>query len=209
MKIIKITFLLIGILSLTSCASGYQMIQPERINYVSSKQTEDVKLEYKYNLLNKKYSKKEYKKGVQLVSVKITNNSDRDLMFGRDIKLAYTNGSEIDPMEREAVFRSLKQSEASYLWYLLLTPLQLNKMDANGQVTSSTPIGLAVGPGIAGGNMIAAGSANKKFKTELMNYDLNGVLIKKGETKFGLVGIRTNSFNSLQLNISEDLVATN
>lgn len=209
MKIIKITFLLIGILSLTSCASGYRMIQPERINYVSSKQTEDVKLEYKYNLLNKKYSKKEYKKGVQLVSVKITNNSDRDLMFGRDVKLAYTNGVEIQPMERDVVFKSLKQSEASYLWYLLLTPLQLNKIDANGQVTSSTPIGLAVGPGIAGGNMIAAGSANKKFKTELMNYDLNGVLIKKGETKFGLVGIRTNSFNSLQLHINEDLVARN
>jgi hypothetical protein len=29
-------------------------------------------------------------------------------------------------------------------------------------------------PGLAGGNMIAASSANKNFKNELMQFDLNG-----------------------------------
>ena len=200
MKIIKITFLFIAILTLTNCASGYKMIEPKSINYVSTNETQNVKLEYKYDLLDKKYAKKELKKGVKLVAVKITNNSEKDLMFGRDAKLTYENGTEIFVMENEKVFTTLKQSPASYLWYLLLTPMNLYTAE-NGQQTSSTPIGLVVGPGLAGGNMIAAGSANKKFKTEMLEYNINGTLIKKGETKYGLIGIKADSFDSLKLKV--------
>jgi hypothetical protein len=176
------------------------MIEPKSINYVSTNETDNVKLEYKYDLLDKKYAKKELKKGVKLVAIKITNNSEKDLMFGRDAKLTYENGTEIFVMENEKVFTSLKQSAASYLWYLLLTPLNLYTAE-NGQQTSSTPIGLVVGPGLAGGNMIAAGSANKKFKTEMLEYNINGTLIKKGETKYGLIGIKADSFDSLKLKV--------
>jgi hypothetical protein len=200
MKIIKITLLFIAISTLTNCASGYKMIEPKSINYVSTNETDNVKLEYKYDLLDKKYAKKELKKGVKLVAIKITNNSEKDLMFGRDAKLTYENGTEIFVMENEKVFTSLKQSAASYLWYLLLTPLNLYTAE-NGQQTSSTPIGLIVGPGLAGGNMIAASSANKKFKTEMLEYNINGTLIKKGETKYGLIGIKADSFDSLKLKV--------
>ncbi len=200
MRIIKITLLLIAISTLSNCASGYKMIEPKSINYVSTNQTDNVKLEYKYDLLDKKYAKKELKKGVKLVAIKITNNSEKDLMFGRDAKLTYENGTEIFVMENEKVFTSLKQSVASYLWYLLLTPMNLYTAE-NGQQTSSTPIGLVVGPGLAGGNMIAAGSANKKFKTEMLEYNINGTLIKKGETKYGLIGIKADSFDSLKLKV--------
>jgi hypothetical protein len=181
-------------------ASGYKMIEPKSINYVSTNETDNVKLEYKYDLLDKKYAKKELKKGVKLVAIKITNNSEKDLMFGRDAKLTYENGTEIFVMENEKVFTSLKQSAASYLWYLLLTPMNLYTTE-NGQQTSSTPIGLLVGPGLAGGNMIAASSANKKFETEMLEYNINGTLIKKGETKYGLIGIKADSFDSLKLKV--------
>lgn len=200
MKIIKITLLIIIISTLTNCASGYKMIEPKSINYVSTNETQNVKLEYKYDLLDKKYAKKELKKGVKLVAIKITNNSNKDLMFGRDAKLTYENDSEIYVMENEKVFTSLKQSAASYLWYLLLTPMNLYTAE-NGQQTSSTPIGLVVGPGLAGGNMIAASSANKKFKTEMLEYNINGTVIKKGEIKYGLIGIKADSFDSLKLKI--------
>ena len=200
MRLIKITLLCIVISALTNCASGYKMIKPTSINYFSITETDGVKLEYKYDLLNKKYAKKEYTKGVKLVAIKITNNSNKDLMFGRDAKLTYENDSEIYVMENEKVFTTLKQSAASYLWYLLLTPMNLYTTE-NGQQTSSTPIGLVVGPGLAGGNMIAASSANKKFKTEMLDYNINGTVIKKGETKYGLIGIKTDSFDSLKLKI--------
>jgi len=205
MKIIKITLLLTIALTLINCASGYKMIEPKSINYISANESDGVKLEYKYDLLEKKYEKKELKKGLKLVAVKITNNSGRDLIFGRDAKLAYENGTEVYVMENEKAFKTLKQSPASYLWYLLLTPVNFYTTETNSngfqQETSSTPIGLILGPGLAGGNMIAAGSANKKFKEELLEYNVNGTIIKNGESKYGLIGIKTDSFDALKLKI--------
>jgi hypothetical protein len=200
MRIIKITLLFITLSTFTNCASGYKMIAPKSINYISTNETNKVKLEYKYDLLGKKYAKKELKKGVKLVAIKITNNSEKDLMFGRDVKLTYENGTEIFVMENERVFTSLKQSTASYLLYLLLTPVNLYTSE-NGQQTSSTPIGLVAGPGLAGVNMITASTANQKFKTEMLEYNINGTLIKIGETKYGLIGIKADSFDSLKLKI--------
>jgi hypothetical protein len=59
MKFIKVGFLFIAVTTLTNCASGYKMIEPKSINYVSTNETDKVKLEYKYDLLDKKYAKKE------------------------------------------------------------------------------------------------------------------------------------------------------
>jgi hypothetical protein len=181
------------------------MIEPKTINYVSKNETNNVILEYKYGLLEKKYEKKEINKGVKLVAIKVTNNSNKDLVFGRDVSLNYLNGDEIHILENEKTFITLKQSTASYLWYLLLTPLNLYTSEtisnSNGfqETTSSTPIGLVIGPGLTAGNMIAAGSANKKLKTELADYNIYGTTIKQGETKYGLIGIKTHSFDGLKL----------
>ncbi|WP_299130477.1 hypothetical protein [uncultured Winogradskyella sp.] len=184
MKITKIILLIAVALTLTNCASRYRMIAPQNINYISTNENSGVKLVYKYDLLEKKYKKKELKKGVKLVAVRLTNNSGKDVMFGRDAKLVYENASEVYVMENEKAFKTLKQSPASYLWYLLLTPLNFYTTETNSngfqQETSSTPIGLVLGPGLAGGNMIAAGSANKKFKEEMIRYKLYGTIIKNG-----------------------------
>lgn len=204
MKLIKITLLFTAILSLTNCASKYNLIKPETINYLSSHEENNLKLEYKYNLLDKKYAKKESKRGVKLVAIKITNKTNNDLTIGHDAVLTYANGTEINVMDNETVFKTLKQSPATYLLYLLLTPFNLyvTRTDSNNvSETSSTPIGLILGPGIAGANMIVASSANKKFKTEMLDYNIHGTVIKKGDTKTGLIGIRAESFDSLKLKI--------
>ncbi len=205
MRIIKTTLLFFVILTLTNCASGYKMIEPKSINYISTNESNGVKLEYKYDLLDKKYEKKELKKDVKLVAIKITNNSGNDIMFGRDAKLTYENGNEIFVMENEKVFKALKQSPASYLWYLLLTPVNLyiTKTNSNGyqENTSSIPIGLVLGPVLSGGNMIAASSANKKFHTEMLDYNIYGTIIKNGETTYGLIGIKADSFDSLIIKV--------
>ena len=114
-----------------------------------------------------------------------------------------TEDNKSEVLENEKVFKTLKQSPASYLWYLLLTPVNFYTYETNSygmqETTSSTPVGLILGPGIAGGNMIASSSANKKFKTEMLNYNINGALIKKGETKYGLIGIQSEFFEALKL----------
>lgn len=195
-----VTFLLV----LSSCASGYKVIEPTSLSYLSSSETNNVKLEYKYNLLSKKYLKKELKKGVKLAAIKITNNSNRDYVFGKDLKLTYSSGGQVDLLQNSRAFHKLKQNTPIYLLYLLLTPMRFEvSQTTNGysEVTSSTPIGLLVGPGIAAGNMITAGSANKKFKTELEDFNLFNKTIKQGETKYGIIVINSNSSESLKLKI--------
>lgn len=192
--------LLLIIFFLGSCASGYQMINPPALNYLSNSTDKSVTLDYKYNLLPKKYAKKETKNNIRLVAVKITNNSGRDLIFAKDIKLTYGNGSEVVLIENEQVFKTLKQQTATYLLYLLLTPVSFNTT-SNGQQTSSVPIGYGLGPGLTAINMITAGTANQKFKEELLNYNINGTTIKNGTTVYGLVGINSANFEGIKIKV--------
>lgn len=206
---IKISSLLVFAMLLNSCASGYNKINPERINYASKSIESNISLEYKYDLLDKKYKKKEIKNDVKLIAVKITNYSEKEIVFGRDFKLSYENGNEVSLIETEKLFKTIKQSPASYLWYLLLTPMQFSSgttTTSNGfytetKPTNTFPIGLIVGPGLAGGNMIAASAANKNFKNELVQFDLNGKTIKKGETIYGLIGINSSSYDSIKIKL--------
>lgn len=194
---------------LLGCASGYKPLAPESMNYLSGSRDNKVLLDYKYGLLQKKYAKSEAKKSVRLVSVKLTNQTDRDLLFGRDLKLTYTGGAEVLLLDADETYRELRQRPAIYLLYLLLTPanLYVNEGESQGAVyketkSSTTPIGLVLGPGLAGGNMIAASSANKKFKADLEKYNLTGRVIKKGETVYGLVGMRTTGYDALKVMVS-------
>ena len=204
MRFVKLFAVVVVILSLNSCASSYKMIEPSSLNYLSVKENDGVKFEYKYNLLNKKYSKKEDKKSLKIAAVKITNNSGRDLHFGNDISITYENGNLINIVDNDYAFKTLKQSTATYLLYLLLTPTSIYRTETTDGFTETEtifPIGLILGPGIAGGNMLIAGSANKKLKKELMEYDLSDKIIKNGETKVGLIGIQSTSYDALTFRI--------
>jgi hypothetical protein len=203
MKLSNLLLASVSLLLLNSCASGYKNIEPKTLSFNSTTTTDNVSLAYKYDLLDKKYRKKETNNNLKLVAVKITNSTDKDLVFGTDIKITTENGSELYLLENDVVFKTIKQSPASYLWYLLLTPINFYtaKQNSYGQIeqTSSTPVGLILGPGLAAGNMIAASSANAKFKNDLLNYNIVGQTIKKGETAYGLIGIKSNSYDSLKL----------
>lgn len=64
MKIKKALILLAIPIIMNSCASSYKQIQPQTLNYISKSDDRGVTLEYKYDLLAKKYYKKELKKNV-------------------------------------------------------------------------------------------------------------------------------------------------
>ena len=200
MKFIKSIILVSLITFFNSCASGYRTINPNSLHYSTKIEESGIQLEYKYNVLKKKkYSKKEIKTNIKLVAVKITNNTNRTLTFDREIKLVNSKGVYYTILSKEAVYSNLKQKTASYLWYLLLTPLQFQKTE-NGS-TSSTPIGIFIGPGIAGGNMLVSSSANTKFENELKFNDLNGKNIKPGQTVTGLVGIFSSGYDFIKLSV--------
>lgn len=200
--LIPITFLC---LTLINCASAYREINPGTINFISGSITDSVSLQYKYDLLTGRYGRNEYKHDVKIVALKITNNTNRDLIYGKDIILAYSTGNPVNYTSTKNALQLLKQHPASYLWYLLLSPLNLyiTSTDSRGfeEQTNSFPIGLIVGPGLAVGNAVASGTANRKFKSELLQNELLGVIIKKGETRYGLLALNSASYDALQLQI--------
>ena len=207
MKSLKIILLLSGVIVLGGCASSYKTINPQSLNYQSTTTDKSVTLDYKYNLLDSRYAKKETKNKVRLVAVKIANNSGKDLVFGRDIKLSYTNDHEIAVMDANKVYSQLKQGSIGYLLYFLLTPAKLSTT-ANGVQTSSTPVGYVIGPGLALGNIIAAESANSNFKKELMQYNIDGTVIKNGATVYGLIGIDSDNFDAIKVKIEYTVAAS-
>lgn len=75
--------------------------------------------------------------------------------------------------------------------------------ETNNNGTTETnnifPIGLILGPAIAGGNMIAAGTANKKFEQDLLGYNITDKVVKDGETIVGLISIQSDRYDALKL----------
>lgn len=203
MKFLKFAVLLVVIL-MSSCASSYKTINTKNLNYRSKSTDNNVTLEYKYELLSKKYKKKEISKGVRLVAVKVINKSNKDLVFGSDIKLIYDDNTSPYIMETDNIYSALKQKPATYLWYLLLAPLQFTTTTTTNNITTtqnSFPAGLIIGPGLAVGNITVASSANKKFKRNLEERNLNGLTIKSGETVTGLVGLKSYDYNAISIKV--------
>lgn len=189
---------------LTSCASRYKNIKPEQMSAVPKSLTENgVLLEYKYEMLSRKYRRRARKQDIKIVSIKITNQSAKDIVFGNDVSLYYEKSDKpVEVVDRNLLYNSIKQRTAFYLFYLALTPVQAYSTTTNGYQTTSEsvfPIGLILGPGLAGGNMIVSATSNKKLKKNLAKYDPSGAVIKPGASVYGFVGIRSKTEEPLKL----------
>ncbi|MEE1961910.1 hypothetical protein V1387_04370 [Allomuricauda taeanensis] len=190
---------------LISCASSYKVPKPSDLNFITQTSNDGLILQYRYDILESKYAKKELRKGIKIIAVKITNNSGKDYIFGKDLTLEYSSGREVHFMDRALTYKSIKQGSAIYSLYLLMTPLNLYTYSTNSyglqEETSSTPIGLVLGPGLALVNILKSSSANRKFKEQLQDYDLIGKQIVVGETVYGIIPIKTASFDALHLKL--------
>mgnify|MGYP003576917837 CR=1 FL=1 len=204
---------LLALLFLQGCAGTYKSLQPNTLSYGNRDSVAGVSLAYQYDILlnsrNKKYWKKEQKKGVRLVAVKITNNTSRELKFNTDFQLISDNAP-LPILPNKAVYSQLKQQPATHLLYLLLTPMQgyVTTSDPNkGVKTSTFPIGLILGPGLSLGNLAVSSSANGEFREELNQFDLENNVIGSGETRYALIGIQQSSFSSIRVRLIENMAA--
>lgn len=159
---------------------------------------------YQYDVIrragNRKMAKKETKAYMHVVAVKIYNNTGHTLQYGQNYKI-YSGNTEVNLMEPGITGDIIKQKAAYHLFYLLLTPMQLQT--SSGYDQANIPIGLLIGPALAFGNLGVAASANKKFKAELEQYDLEGKMIAPGETVYGLITIRDNGFMPLSIRLGQ------
>ncbi|GAB3298358.1 hypothetical protein GCM10027511_13470 [Hymenobacter humi] len=146
---------------------------------------------------NKKYVKKEAKRGYHVAAVRVTNNWDREVNFSRDLVLMYGDRP-ITPIPGEIAAKDMKQGVAIYLLYILLNPRIGAKTDPmTGAVSGGTT--LPLGPFIAGGNMLGAGSANTNMRKEFAAHDLTNRTLKPGETVYGIVSLRETAVAPLRL----------
>jgi hypothetical protein len=178
------------LLILSGCASSYKPLRPNATYYPTTNTESGLEFSYKLGVLrengNKKYAKREDRKAIRLASVKIVNTSDRSYTVGSNLKF-YSGNSELILIDPATL-------------YLLMTPIQFYSTNSSGQ-TTSTPIGVVLGPGLAIGNMVGAGGANQNFLKELNTFNLINKTIKPGETVYGIIGIRDIGYNPINIKV--------
>ncbi|WP_375434783.1 hypothetical protein [uncultured Hymenobacter sp.] len=201
-----------SILVVTGCAGSYRAIQPDRIaTYQSTATASPVEFSYQYSALiarggNKKYLKKERKRGYQVVAVKVKNNTGADLLFGRDLELSFGDRP-IVPVPAVQAANDLKQGVAIYLLYVLgIGQIGGTTDPFTGQTTGGTLF--PWGPFVAAGNMIGAGTANANLRKEFVQYDMANKVIRAGETVFGIVSLREGNVAPLNLSLRNQGAAT-
>jgi len=155
------------------CAAVYHPIDPPTVEYSSMQEDDrDLSFSYQYDVLakrgNKKYSKKEKKHGFSIIAVEVTNNTDRELNFARDIDLLIQRGT-VYPAENEYTAHTIRQKIGLFLLYGLV---YYSETDCNSKSGCRTTTFIPFGLGIAAGNMIVGGTSNTKLKEEFNKYSL-------------------------------------
>ncbi|MBT2556795.1 hypothetical protein J7E24_03290 [Hymenobacter sp. ISL-91] len=198
---------------LSGCAGSYRAIQPERITSYqpAAPAGAPVDFSYRYSALitngaNKKYVKKERKRGYQVVAVQLRNNTANELNFSRDLELSFGDRP-IQPVSSMQASEDLKQGVAIYLLYVLLNVTVGNYTTVNGQITEDNRVFLPTGPFIAGGNMLGASAANKNMRNELARYDLTNKVLRPGETVYGIMALRETNVAPLKLTLRNSAAA--
>ncbi|MCU0429954.1 MAG: hypothetical protein MUF42_08260 [Cytophagaceae bacterium] len=173
---------------LVSCAESYTSISPSKVRYAALpvKDT-SVVLQYCYEVLhdanNKKHARKEQKFNVNMVAIKITNNTDAVVKVS-DLDF-FCGDNKVNPLSPEMTKKVLRQKGEFHLFYLGLTPMTLY----NGATNTATPIGFVIGPGLALLNMGMAHAANMNMLRNLKKYSIENKEIGPGTSLYGLIGI--------------------
>lgn len=186
------------------CASVYKPVHPPSVNYSSPVVQDSIEFSYRYNMLyekgNKKYANKEHERGVSVIAVKLTNQSDKTINIGEDIRF-YTGTNQLLVMKPRVAGNMLKQSPASYLPYLLLCATTLTV--GSGNSAEVFPVGLLIGPAVTGRNMLVASDANIDLYKELDEYSILDKELKKGDTVYGLIGIGGIGYDPIHIRLKE------
>lgn len=206
-KYLVATFTVVSCFILNGCASSFKSIDPRGAYYTNKLSENNIEFSYQYDILrakgNKKYAKREDKKGIKVVAVKITNHTGGDLVLGENYHI-FSGSRQIELLDKGIVHQQLKQGVAIYLLYmpLIFTTFTTYSVNSYGQATvKSTPIGLIIGPGITIGNMAVAGTANANFKIELAMHTLTNKKIADGETVHALIAFQDYTFNPLSIKL--------
>lgn len=208
-KSISKLLILTSLIILSGCAASYRPINPPAINYNAHDLQDGIGFSYRYDVLrekgNRKYANKEHRKGVKLIAVKITNNTDSLIVVARDLTF-YSGEYPVVPMEPMVIKETIKQIVPAYLPYLLFTfvNLTITKTTYYGSDVSVIPIGLGLGPGITLANMAISGSSNQNMLRELYEYNVLNSMIPPGETIYGIIGVHDFGYSPMSVKLKKN-----
>ena len=204
-KIFIQTVILLSVLFISGCATSYNAINPRQLYYTAHTSRDGILISYKYNVLqekgNKKFAKKERRKNVQMIAIKLTNKTNRTINARKDL-IFYSGDTPIYPMQPVDVKNKIRQSVPSYLPYLLLTFTTVIFPDGSSAV--AVPVGLVLGPGITAGNMAVAATANKRLLDELDRYNILDKDIAPGDTVFGIISVQNSGFGPISVRLKNE-----
>lgn len=193
--------ILVFALSLCGCASSYKQINPPALNYLSKSTDKSVNFEYQNNLYSGREAKYELENDIKLVAIKITNNSGKDIVIGKNVNLFYADTSKVSMIDKYDVYSILRQQSNFYILYLALTTVILN-VDKGDNNNTLAPIAYVIGPGLAASNFFVSRAINRGFKRELNKYYVfTGDTIKSSTVKYGLVGIKNWKYQDLVIKV--------
>ncbi len=202
-RIVKVLFIALTLV-FTGCATNYKPIYPKNVKYNATDVHDGIDFAYRYGILkergNNRYAKKEYKKNIKIIAIRITNNTDSIINVERNIEF-YSGQNKVFPMLPLVIKNQLRQIVPSYFPYALFT--FMNFYVTNGNSVKVYPIGLVLGPALSIGNIATAATANKRMLDELNMYNVLNKNIQKGETVYGIIGIREMGYNPITIKLKK------
>lgn len=167
----------------SSCAMRYNKIEPNSVYYPKKIQSESVEVAYQQNITDvsqsNRMSKKFRRKGVQMVTVEIKNNTARNIHFMDEFHFKI-DGRSVRPMNPENATKLLKQT--SGLYFLGLIGFQVSFTSSDQGSGGSAWIGInPLGLIYAIPNMLIAKKSNKTMRNELSDYNPYSLKIAPGE----------------------------
>ncbi|MDB5226264.1 MAG: hypothetical protein JWN78_457 [Bacteroidota bacterium] len=180
---IKILYLLIAILLISSCARPYRKINISSIPFKENREEFNISYSVRqgvlYNMKDFFYAKKEMKKNMSLIAFKIVNKSELPLRVS-DLQFSCGASVPIAPIKVDEFYNELKQKAALY-WLYSVGVMPFRRGPAKPWIY--LPFGIVM----AGANFGIAYRANKKFKTDLNLLDLTNKIIQPGDSIRGVL----------------------
>lgn len=206
----KISLLFLTAAMLSSCAGIYKRSNPADFRYTTKRESGPLEYYYITNVFDrlgaKKYKRKEKKKGVVLIALKLVNkSSDTILITENNLKISNQTRNVIllSPMQ---YYNKVKQKSGFYFfWNFLPNGYYTNETSVtNGQrVITPKYHFLPIGMSLSLLNFFVSRNSNKALKSDLFKYDLIGQKLLPGETVYGFLPAEEPMTNLLEINYAD------
>lgn len=186
--------LILCILLTFSCASTYKPVNLTSYAYDRSYLIKDsLQVSYQYNIQqlsgNRRYARKEKKRNMTSVAVKIKNLSASPVTLTRNTFQVYSENQAANIYSPVEYSKKVKQRVGLHLLHSLWGPWALSwKEDSNGE-TNFNFIYIPVGAIVGIGNSVRASNANKQNRATQEQNEIWNKRIDAGQTLYGLIAI--------------------